>query len=151
MPDTKKKWAHHGLRETPEYRHWLCMRMRCNHKPRYRDAGIKVCARWDSFVLFLEDVGERPSAEHTLDRIDNAKGYEPGNVRWATRSEQQNNRRDNIMVEFEGVQVTVGTLAKRLGIARETLITRRENGIPMDAPPMSRSERARRGNAARWG
>jgi hypothetical protein len=59
---------------------------------RYAERGITICERWRSFECFLSDMGERPSGL-TLDRLDNARGYEPGNCRWATRKEQIRNRR----------------------------------------------------------
>lgn len=74
------------------------MRQRCNrpNHPAYKNyggRGISVCPEWSSFQTFLEDVGERPGPEFSLDRIDNDGDYEPGNVRWATRSTQALNRR----------------------------------------------------------
>lgn len=88
--------------ESPEYRAWRGMMNRCSEKAPperrriYYERGITVCQRWrDSFEAFLADVGRKPSPEHTLDRFpDNDGHYEPGNVRWATLSEQARNRRE---------------------------------------------------------
>lgn len=73
------------------------MRERCNNPNHngyryYGGRGISVCQRWDHFPLFALDVGERPSPQHTLDRVDGSKCYAPDNVRWATREEQNKNR-----------------------------------------------------------
>lgn len=84
----------------PEYAAWCAMQKRC--KPDYKahqdyhDRGIHVWPGWvgpGGFEPFLDHLGHRPSDDHSLDRIDNDRGYEPGNVRWATRSVQQSNRR----------------------------------------------------------
>lgn len=89
-----------GEKASPTYYSWKSMKWRCtNTAPKdwkhYGGRGIGVCERWvNSFEMFLADMGERPEG-HTLDRIDNDKGYEPGNCRWATPAQQRNNRRDN--------------------------------------------------------
>lgn len=88
----------HGLLYHPLYNTWQQMRQRCNN-PRhhafqnYGGRGITVCSRWNNFACFVEDMGDRPSDEYTIDRIDNDKGYFPRNCRWATHAEQGENKR----------------------------------------------------------
>lgn len=82
----------------PVYAVWAAMIQRCENPKaigyeRYGGRGIRVCERWQSFADFASDVGERPSAKHSIDRIDPNGNYEPGNVRWATAAEQARTRR----------------------------------------------------------
>lgn len=82
----------------PEYKTWLRAKARCFNQrhisyPRYGGRGIVVCDEWrNDFLSFYNHIGPKPSAKHSIDRIDNNKGYEPGNVRWATGKEQSANR-----------------------------------------------------------
>lgn len=86
-------------RLTTEYRTWSNMIDRCERvsNKQFRDwggRGIKVCPRWrESFAAFLADMGRKPSPDHSIDRINNDGNYEPGNCRWATRLEQNRNKR----------------------------------------------------------
>ena len=88
----------HGLSHSPEYRSWRGMFSRCctqkNPKyPTYGGRGIAVCKRWRKFTNFISDMGFRPTSGHSIDRINNDGNYEPSNCRWATRGQQQLNKR----------------------------------------------------------
>lgn len=86
----------HGMSHTATYRAWGSMIQRCTNPnatnyDNYGGRGIKVCKRWRSFPAFLADMGQCPEGK-TLDRRDNDGSYQPGNCRWATRSQQNKNR-----------------------------------------------------------
>ena len=91
--------ARHGMWKTPEYKAWQSLKQRCNNEnchnfKDYGGRGISVCDRWmNSFENFYEDMGDRPGGYYSIDRIDVDGDYEQSNCRWATRSEQQKNRR----------------------------------------------------------
>jgi hypothetical protein len=121
---------------TPTYLSWQTMKARCLYPrepgyPRYGGRGITVCKRWMSFANFLEDMGERPIGT-SLDRIDNDGHYEPSNVRWATREEQNNNRRNTKFIEFQGRRLGVAQWARYLGIDRTTIGRRIERGCSVE-------------------
>ena len=118
--------------KSPTYSSWGHMIQRCtnpNHKHwhHYGGRGISVCVRWREFKVFLADMGECPIGQ-TIDRINTNGNYEPGNCKWATRGEQQNNRRDNVVLEHNGVKRTVTGWAKFLGIKKITLDFRIRRG-----------------------
>lgn len=126
----------HGLRHTPEYYAWNNMLERCrnprNRKwPTYGGRGIAVCARWFTFENFLADVGPRPSRAHSIDRKDNDGHYEPGNCRWATSREQNQNLRTNRRIEYAGETLCVSAWARRRGISKSTLTHRVNAGWPL--------------------
>ena len=109
-----------GGRATKEYAAWANMMNRCNRPttPNYKfygGRGIRVCARWRKFENFLADIGAAPTKAHTLDRIDNGTGYKPGNVRWATRKEQQNNIRSNKKITINGETLNLVQAVKKYG------------------------------------
>lgn len=132
------KGAHlfkHGMAKTPEHNAWCLMKARChnlNH-PRYTEwggRGIVVCEEWRyDFVAFYRYLGPKPSPLHSVDRIDNEKSYEPGNVRWATKQEQAANRPTwcNYLT-YRGARKTLSEWARELGIARESLRGRLKYG-----------------------
>jgi hypothetical protein len=110
-------------KRSPEYGIWASMCRRCEPgnvaAPNYYDRGIRVCEEWrgrGGFQRFIESVGRRPSVEYSIDRIDNERGYEPGNVRWATRIEQQNNTRKSVYLTIDGVTKTVPRWSVESGI-----------------------------------
>ena len=102
------------------YKLWGSMQQRCTNPnsyvyPRYGGRGITMCKRWmDSYADFIADIGEQHEGM-TLERIDNDKGYEPNNVRWATRKEQANNRATNIVITWGGLTMTLKQWAEHLG------------------------------------
>lgn len=133
---TSRRW--HGGKGTPEYAIWRAMLDRCNHRARpesarnYRDRGIRVCERWQRFEFFLADVGRRPAPHLTLERIDNDGHYEPGNVRWATRAEQNENRRNTRRISFNGKTQSIAAWNRELGLGYGVLRRRLKEGWPLD-------------------
>ena len=115
----------HGLSRTKEYEAWQCAKKRCfNPKDkffhRYGGRGITMCEKWkNSFLIFLKDMGKAPSSKHCLDRIDNDRNYEPGNVRWATQKEQANNRTGIRLhkITFNGITRNITEWNKFLGFS----------------------------------
>lgn len=113
-----------GRTSHPLYITWSGMRARCNIEsctsyPLYGGRGIYVCERWDNledgFENFIEDMGEKPSGT-SIDRIDNDGPYSPENCRWATATEQNNNRKNNFILEHDGVKRTAAEWGRISGV-----------------------------------
>jgi len=134
----RERFIHHGYARagfvTPEWKAWKSMRERCANPhakswDRYGGRGIRVCDRWaKSFTEFFADMGFRPSAAHSLDRIDNDGNYEPGNCRWATRTEQQNNTRKIRRITFRGQIKSASEWNDDLGFPKELIQQRLRRG-----------------------
>lgn len=110
----------HGSTPRLVYLAWTEMKRRCRDPrrreyPRYGGRGIAICARWESFTAFRDDMGPRPDGA-SLDRIDNEGNYEPSNCRWAVPIVQANNRRNNIRLSFCGESLTLAEWSRRTGI-----------------------------------
>jgi hypothetical protein len=141
----------HGLVKTIEYRAWSNMIDRCENKnnksyPDYGGRGVKIARRWRaSFSVFLDDItreiGLKPSSDHSLDRVDNSKGYRPGNVRWATRIEQARNKRTTLRLTVNGETLTLIEWSERVGVKYRTIRLRLESGWSPElalSPPRSK-------------
>lgn len=127
----------HGLSGNRAYAIWCGMKQRCgNPKSKfyscYGGRGIKVCEKWlDSFEAFISDMGF-PPRNHTIDRINNNGNYEPTNCRWASRSDQQSNRRVNRLLTFEGRTQTATQWADELSLPRQTIFNRISQNWPIE-------------------
>jgi hypothetical protein len=128
----------HGGRHSPEYGIWCRIKDRCINPrsasyPRYGGAGVTMCERWRSdFANFLADVGPRPTGragEISIDRIDNSRGYEPGNCRWTTATEQSRNRKSVVLSVEKAAEIrlrlaqgeTQSDLARSFGVSIQVI------------------------------
>jgi hypothetical protein len=111
----------HGLTKTPTHMIWVAMRDRCRNPNNknyrsYGGRGIYVCERWNSYMNFLTDMGEKP-AEKSIDRIDNDGPYTPGNCRWASIAEQAINRRGVYRIILNGSSYSVRSFSLAFGLS----------------------------------
>lgn len=126
--------ATHRMSGTPEYNAWRSMKVRCLNPSNegyalYGGRGITIYGPWqESFEAFFAHIGRRPSAQHSLDRIDNDGNYEPGNVRWATPREQMNNRNVNRSITYKDETHTVAEWARLRGMSKTLLLYRLNQG-----------------------
>ncbi len=127
----------HGKNRSPEHRAWKNMKSRCYNKnricyPNYGGRGITVCKEWRiSFLAFLRDMGEKPTEKHSLDRINNDRGYFHGNCKWSTKREQNRNMRRNIKLTANGRAQIQADWARELGLPQSTLQSRLRVGLSM--------------------
>jgi hypothetical protein len=133
----------HGLtagavrQQSREYWIWNSMVQRCTNSKsvgysNYGGRGITVCDRWRSFENFFADMGPRPTALHSIERRDNDKGYAPDNCHWATRQEQNRNRRNTRWITANGETRCLAQWARSLGCTNGTILARIKLGWPED-------------------
>jgi hypothetical protein len=131
----------HGMRKTKAskvYSAWRSMKQRCSNQKNafyknYGGRGIKICERWKvSFENFFSDMGNPPSNDYSLDRIDVNGDYTPSNCRWATNEQQQNNKSNNVSIKFRGVEKTLAEWADSTGISYSALWHRVNKGWPIE-------------------
>ena len=120
----------HGLWKSSEFSSWMSAKDRCFNPAEqsykhYGGRGITMCDRWkNSFAAFFEDMGQKPTPNHTLDRIDNDGHYQPGNCRWATHRQQMANRRNSILITHKGETLCLAEWSRKLEIHYGTLLGR---------------------------
>ena len=126
---TSKRSKTHGLSNSRTFRIWANMVTRTTNanfdrRKDYADRGISLCDKWLTFEGFLSDMGECPSSQHSIDRVDNSLGYSRENCRWATAIEQANNTRANNRVSLNGETHTLAEWSRITGINYSTLRNR---------------------------
>jgi hypothetical protein len=161
--NTKHGHRRNGSHGSPEYRAWQGMIWRCHCATSgayhaYGGKGLRVADEWrgeGGFVRFLAHVGPKPSARHSLDRKDGTRGYEPGNVRWATPLEQNLNRDVTRTLTVGGVTKPVIEWARKTGLEYATVLARVNRGWPAErcleavAPHAAKKGNPRAGRRAR--
>lgn len=135
LENTLSRNTTHGLSKTPEYAVWGSMKARCENTKdgdyaNYGARGIHVCPRWSqSFEAFISDMGRRPTHDHSIDRIDNDRGYEPSNCRWATNLQQANNTSRNHRLTIDGETKTIAGWSRRSGLSQSCILLRAQRGV----------------------
>lgn len=125
----------HSLKsgQSAEYMIWSQMIQRCKN-PRnkayknYGGRGVRVCPRWKNFKGFLDDMGLRPAANLTLERIETSAGYCPSNCKWATRAEQSRNRRNTLWFTVYGTTKCLKDWARHFNLGYRMLHKRIAKG-----------------------
>lgn len=129
-----KTRATHGLADSPEYRMWNGIKKRCltptaQNYSYYGGRGITICDAWkESFQKFYDDMGPRPTPQHTIERRSNDLGYDKENCYWATVIEQAHNRRNNHMITIENATRCLVEWLEIYHIGRSTFSYRVNHG-----------------------
>lgn len=125
----------HGATGSPEHVAWSAMRARCNatrghDADNYSGRGIAICHEWSEFSAFLRDMGQKPTARHSLGRIDNDRGYSPDNCRWETPEEQMRNTRRSMVWRADGRDYpSCRAAADAIGVDHKTIRYRVKMGV----------------------
>lgn len=133
----QKRRLLHGMTNTKEFFAWRGILSRCNNDKdeayeNYGGRGINVCNRWSEFNNFFEDMGYAPSKKHSIDRIDNNKGYCKENCRWATAIQQHRNKRNTTYITFNGETKTLCDWAAQYKLTQQALFYRMKRGWPIE-------------------
>lgn len=119
------------------YGSWYAMKQRCNNTnnlayKNYGGRGIRYCPKWETFMGFKEDMGENYKKGLFIERIDNNKGYFKENCKWTTRKENNNNKRSNIVITYQGQKMTLSNWADLVGLNFGTVRQRYYNGMSIE-------------------
>lgn len=125
-----------------EYRIWKAMKSRCYSPSQqngyYKKDSIQVCDRWkNSFENFMQDMGNMPGENYSIERIDYTKDYSPENCKWIPQSEQAKNRRNVLIYSYDGKTMVLKDWARYLGIGYSTLHKRIKKGVPFEQAIMT--------------
>lgn len=135
--ETVARSTTHGMSGSAEYKIWAGMIKRCDDavNANYGGRGITVCERWREFENFLADLGPRTSARHSLERLDNLLGYQPGNVTWALHKQQMRNTRRTRPVLYRGRQMAVSEAVEIAGsiVTPQNAISRLNRGWTVES------------------
>ena len=137
----------HGMSKTNIYRVWQAIKSRCTNPNMsrykyYMDKGVSYPEKWETFEGFYEDMGESYKEGLTTDRIDGNKDYSKENCRWANYVTQNNNKTNNIILNYKGQKLTIKEASKRTGLLLTTIYKRMERGWSnekiLNTPPLKR-------------
>jgi hypothetical protein len=134
--DTNRKLLNrlkHNMAHTKQYSVWEHIKQRCGNKKcrnykNYGGRGITYDPKWETFEGFWEDMKEGYREDLTIDRIDNNGNYCKENCRWATKKQQQNNKRNNHYLEYNGEKRTISQWERKQGFNRNTIYSRLKRG-----------------------